>query len=200
MSTAIHTRPAAIDVGLTILAAREQFRDDYGRRRDPIHEDRLLWRAQSFRHVVHLLPGQTVLNLGAGDGLFTSQLLKVSRGENPITAVRFRSQPETFPSLSGVEILRAGSFPGALQGRKFDLICGMDLVDRRNCDRFLSVVFSLLKPGGHVVFYESNPQNPILKARRLFDRNDQRRLLSASDLKTRFAQAGFTSTLAIYND
>ena len=39
------------------LAVRERYRDDYWRKHDPIAADRLLWRAQAFRHIVHLLPG-----------------------------------------------------------------------------------------------------------------------------------------------
>jgi dolichol-phosphate mannosyltransferase len=57
------------------LAARERYRDEYWRKHDPIAEDRLLWRAQAFRHTVHLLPGQTILELGCGEGLFTHALL-----------------------------------------------------------------------------------------------------------------------------
>src|SRR5258708_17952377 len=68
------------------LAMRERYRDDYWRNNDPINEDRLLWRAQTFRHAVHLLPGQTILELGCGVGLFTRTLIRVTRGGNPITA------------------------------------------------------------------------------------------------------------------
>lgn len=71
------------------LGIREQYRDQYWQNRDPIAADRLLWRAQTFRHIVHLLPNQTILELGSGQGLFTRQLLQVTRGENPITTVTF---------------------------------------------------------------------------------------------------------------
>src|SRR5215510_13934875 len=74
-----------------IFAAREQYRDHYLRSRDPISEDRMLWRAQTFRHLMHLLPGQTILELGCGQATFTSQLARASRGENPITALTFIS-------------------------------------------------------------------------------------------------------------
>ena len=76
-----------------MLALREQYRDRYTKQRDPLSSDRLLWRAQSFRHLVHLLPGQTVLELGCGEGLFTRQLYRVSRGQNPITAITLLSRP-----------------------------------------------------------------------------------------------------------
>ena len=92
------------------LAIREQYRDRYLQQRDPIAEDRMLWRAQTFRHIVHLLPGQTILELGCGEGIFTRQLARVSRGENPITAVRCTAdgrRPANLPEL--VQFLTASS-------------------------------------------------------------------------------------------
>src|ERR1700741_4720344 len=75
---------------ISTLAIRERYRDEYWQKHDPIVHDRLLWRAQTFRHTVHLLPGQTILELGCGELRLTEALLRVSRGENPITAVTFQ--------------------------------------------------------------------------------------------------------------
>src|SRR5215470_7074301 len=82
------------------LALRERVREIYWKRRDPIIEDRLLWRAQTFRHVMHLLPGQNILEIGCGDGAFSRQLAKVTRGECPLTALTFDAaeRPRGFPS------------------------------------------------------------------------------------------------------
>src|ERR1700757_4926320 len=71
------------------LALRERVRETYWKRRDPIIDDRMLWRAQTFRHVMHVLPGQNILEIGCGDGAFTRQLAKVTRGECPLTTVTF---------------------------------------------------------------------------------------------------------------
>src|SRR5437762_2669572 len=89
--------PEASSSLVSILAIRERYRDGYWRKRDPIINDRLLWRAQTFRHTVHLLPGQTILELGCGELRLTRALLQVSRGENPITAVTFQSSSSAFP-------------------------------------------------------------------------------------------------------
>jgi dolichol-phosphate mannosyltransferase len=96
------------------LAMRERLRDDYRRHRDPIAGGRMLWRAQSLRQLVHLLPGQTILELGSGDGTFTAQLAALTRGENPITAVTFLNAAPTGAAPPGVESLLARDLPGDL--------------------------------------------------------------------------------------
>ncbi|MBD2343410.1 glycosyltransferase [Anabaena subtropica] len=187
-----------------ILSIREQYRDSYWLKRDPIYQDRLLWRAQSFRHMVHLLPGQTILEIGCGQGLFTQQLVKVSRAENPITAVTFTeiARPEKLSQC--VEFINAYSIPGELQEKRFDFIVAMDLLDKRNCPWFLQNVYELLKPGGQVIFYESNPWNVVLKCRRFITQflgnKDPRQLLSRPELYELISEIGFIRVFAIYND
>lgn len=187
------------------LGLREQYRDQYWLTRDPIYHDRLLWRAQSFRHMVHLLPRQSILELGCGQGLLTRQLVRVSRGENPITSVSFRpdgARPDQLPEA--VEFLSVTSLPSALAGRCYDFVIATDLLDQRNCAWFLQHVYELLKPGGQVIFYESNPWNAVLKLRqsvtRYFGQADPRRLLSRPALYELMSEVGFIRVFAVYND
>jgi dolichol-phosphate mannosyltransferase len=187
-----------------LLAQREQFRDRYREQRDPIAHDRLLWRAQTLRHLLHLLPGETILELGCGNGWFTRQLHKVSRGQNPITAVTFDPSAQPPADLpAGVEFLAIDSLD-ALAGRQFSFIVSMDLLDESNCAALLQQSYELLKPGGQVLFYESNPWNPVLKLRRLFGRligrRDPRRLLSRPQLYELISELGFIRVFAVYND
>ena len=189
----------------TTLAIRERHREWYLRERDPIAADRMLWRAQTFRHLVHLLPGQSILEVGCGRGVFTRQLAKVTRGENPITAVSFEPtlapQPDFEPPVVHV---RAETFPGPLVGRQFDLVVGMDLLDRRYCGETLQRVHDLLKPGGQVVFYQSNPWNPVLRVRRflgsLVRSRDPRALVSRPQLYELMSEVGFIRVFAVFND
>jgi dolichol-phosphate mannosyltransferase len=188
-----------------ILAIREQYRDEYWRKRDPIVHDRLLWRAQTFRHTVHLLPGQTILELGCGELQLTRALLQVSRGENRITAVTFQSSA---PDLSGpdsnVEFLQLADLADSLKGRRFDCIVAMDLLDRSNSSELLEIVHELLVPGGEMVFYESNPWNPAYKLRgmllRLLGKRDPRNLINRPNLYELLSEIGFVRIYAVFND
>ena len=183
------------------LSVREQYRDRYWLKRDPIYRDRLLWRAQSFRHMVHLLPGQTILELGCGCGLFTQQLVQVSRGENLITAVTFNPEgdrPDTLPI--SVQFVNAPLQSEALGTQQFDFIVAMDLLDGNNCAWFLQNVYELLKPGGQVLFYESNPWNLALRLRGWLGQKDPRRLLSRPKLYELLSELGFIRVFAIFND
>lgn len=187
------------------LSLRERYRDEYLRRRDPIAADRMLWRAQAFRHLVHLLPGRTILELGCGQGAFTRSLVQVSRAENPVAAVTFDGDARRPAGLTApAEFLKASSLPGPLAGRRFDYVVAIDLLDRRNCAALLRKAYELLNPGGEVVFYQSNPWNVVLKARRLLSRlsgrQDPRLLLSRPQLYELMSEIGFIRVFSIYND
>jgi hypothetical protein len=61
---------------IATLPLRQRHRDDYRRTRDPICKDRLLWRAQTFRDAVPLMPGQSKLACGDGRLKIVYDLLK----------------------------------------------------------------------------------------------------------------------------
>lgn len=196
---------SAVDQDSDALRLRETYREDYWLRRDPIYSDRLLWRAQTFRHLVHLLPGETILELGCGRGLFTKALEKVTDGMNPITAVSFNpTASDPGDGSPSVEFRTVSSLPGDLDGETFDFVVAMDLLDRRNCAWFVQRVRDLLKPGGQVLLYESNPWNVVLKLRRTLSRavgsGDERHLLSRDALYELLSEIGFIRVFAVYND
>lgn len=196
---------SSVDLLSGTLALRERVRDAYWKRRDPIIEDRMLWRAQTFRHVMHLLPGQSILEIGCGDGAFTRQLAKVTRGECPLTTVTFdvdSERPSGFPPC--VEFLASPSLPGVLEGRYFGFIIAHDMLDKRNAAWLLQQILALLTPGGRVLFYESNPWNIIRRFRQslgyLVGHRDPRLLLNRPELYELLSELGFIRIFAVYND
>lgn len=191
---------AASDRIIHTLAEREEFRERYQRERDPIAGDRLLWRAQTLRHMVHLLPGQSILEMGSGDGAFARALTRVSRGRNPVSAASFLRPTAPINLPPNVESIFLEQLPGELTGRTFDFLVARDLLDRRNCATVLQYVHELLNPGGQVLFYESNPWNVLLKVRRTLSGHDPRQLLSRTQLYELMSELGFIRVFAVYND
>jgi SAM-dependent methyltransferase len=151
------------------IAARERLTEAYWSRRDPINEDRLFWRAQTVRHTFHVLPGQSILELGCGSGRLTSALVAATRGECPITAASFsRFNHAGLTSLDReVELIVLDSFPGELRGRTFDYIVASNVLDLGNTAWMLKETQHLLRPGGRLLFFEANPWNPVFQIRRL---------------------------------
>ena len=93
--------------------------------------------------------------------------------------------------------------PFALVSVVFALLV-MDLLDRSNSSELLQIVYELLTPGGEMVFYESNPWNPMHKLRglalRLAGKRDPRSLINRPGLYELLSEIGFIRIYAVFND
>src|SRR4051794_37171908 len=80
----------------------------------------------------------------------------------------------------------------------------MDLLLRCPSSENVGQLQELLSPGGEVVFFESNPWNVMLKARRavarLFGRRDPRTLVSRPQLYELMSEVGFIRVFAVFTD
>jgi SAM-dependent methyltransferase len=183
------------------IASRERVSDWYWSVKDPINRDRVLWRAQTARHLLHILPGERILELGCGSGQMTRALLAVTRQECPIVAATFDHSADVGAlqrSCPSVEIVPLTGFPGELAGRQFDYVIGGNLLDLRNGPGVLREVMTLLRTGGKLLFFESNPWNPLFRIRRLMAgvlpfmrRGDERALPSQRQLYELLSEIGF---------
>ena len=144
------------------LRQMERSREGYWRRFPYTSPVKLRWRALTVRHCFHVLPGESILELGAGSGLWTEHLTEVLRGENPITAAVFnrdfaeqaaaRQLPNTtFALIDRLDELRAESF---------DYIVGTAILCHTAYAENLAALYRLLKPGGQLLFFEANYWNP----------------------------------------
>ncbi len=165
----------------------------------------MLWRAQTFRHMVHLLPGQTILELGCGEGIFTRQLVRcrAARIRSPPsrslpTPTGRRTCPPEVAFLTRVAARAAGG--QALRLHRGDGPPGPAQLRHR----LLQNVYDLLKPGGQVLFYESNPGTSCSSsAAPCLDSSGgaiPAHLLSRPQLYELISEIGFIRVFAVYND
>jgi len=183
------------------LARLENYAADYRQRRDPIAAERTVWQAHIFRHLVHLLPGETILEIGSGDGEFTRALVAMTRGRNPLLAVTATNRPSDIPN---VEWLTIDSLPGPIGDRRFQYVVGQNVLDRDTVSYLLGHVFALLEDGGRVILIESNPWNPMVVARRglrrLVRRPNAQSPLSRIQLYELLSEIGFIRVSARFTD
>lgn len=139
---------------------------------DPFVDLRVEWRASMMRHLFHILPGQSILEIGAGNGRFTQALSAVTRNECKITAAVFSPEyegeiRERVDVHSNIDVVYIDSFPGTLRGKKFDYVIANHLLGTKLRNLFLYMVKSFIKPGGGLLLFEPNPWNPYLQIRRI---------------------------------
>jgi len=154
------------------LAGQEKARTHYWNTYDPFIDMRLGWRASVYRHLFHILPGKSILEIGAGDGRFTHALVRMTKEECPITAVVFDLESEAAlkamaKDYSVIKVIRVDTFPGQLEADAFDYVIAHHMLENETRNLFLLNLKQLIKPGGGVLLFEPNPWNPYFRVRRL---------------------------------
>lgn len=141
------------------LREMERTREAYWLRYPGTSPTKLRWRALTVRHAFHVLPGESILELGAGSGLWTQHLSDVLRGENPITAAVFNAElaeEAERKQLQNVTVARLED----LEPESFDYIVGTAILCHDAYAENLHALHRLLKPGGELLFFEANYWNP----------------------------------------
>lgn len=153
------------------------------------------------RHLFHLCPENSILELGAGSGQWTLEISSITKNCNPICAVTF--DEKLFKNIvqagmpANVESLHLEEFPGKLAGRRFDFIVGYHLLTDKNCGQLFSQLKKLLNPGGQILFFETNPWNPYYRIRKILTslmflkRRKEPESLNRMDLLTLVSEAGY---------
>jgi dolichol-phosphate mannosyltransferase len=151
------------------LQQMERTREAYWLRHASTSPIKLRWRAVTVRHCFHVLPGESILELGAGSGLWTDHLSSVLRAENPITAAVFNrelAERATERRLPNTEIALLDDLE-ALPSESFDYVVGTAILCHDRYAENLRHIHRLLKPGGQLLFFEANYWNPQVLAKSL---------------------------------
>ena len=122
---------------------------------------KLRWRALTVRHSFHVLPGESILELGAGSGLWTEHLSAVLRGQNPITAAVFNDEfVASHREIPNAAFVRITDLAKDLPAGSFDYVVGTAILCHDLYPQNLRAILRLLKPGGQILFFEANYWNP----------------------------------------
>jgi dolichol-phosphate mannosyltransferase len=143
------------------LLEMERCRELYWLRQSQIAPFKLRWRASTVRHSFHVLPGETILELGAGSGLWTEHLSNVLRGQNPITAAIFNDEfVDSHRDVKNATFVKIHDLANDLPAESFDYIVGTAILCHDLYPQNLQAILRLLKPGGQLLFFEANYWNP----------------------------------------
>lgn len=142
------------------LAAMERTREAYWRAHPATSPIKLRWRALNVRHAFHVLPGESILEFGAGSGLWTKHLSSVLRGQNPITAAYFNDHLAPAGEIPSARFVKVENLANDLPAGSFDYVVGTTILCHNAYDYNLRAIQRLLKPGGQILFFEPNYWNP----------------------------------------
>ena len=124
---------------------------------------KLRWRALAVRHSFHVLPGESILDLGAGAVSGPSTWRPCFAGKLPSPAAVFNEDlwgpPRagrfpTRPSCTSTDLARD------LPAESFDYVVGTAILCHDAYGLNLKQIHRLLKPGGELLFFEANFWNP----------------------------------------
>jgi dolichol-phosphate mannosyltransferase len=145
----------------------ERSREAYWLRYPATSPTRLRWRANAARHTLHIAPGETVLELGAGSGIWTEHLASVLGQASPITAAVFNAdlaEQARAKHLAATNVVTVSEESG-LVPEAYDYVVGTAMLSHHRWRENLAWIVRLLKPGGQMLFLEANYWNPQVFAK-----------------------------------
>ena len=145
------------------LREMERRREAYWLRYPGSSPFKLHWRAAAVRHCFHVLPGESILEIGAGSGLWTEHLSEVLRGENPISTAVFNddlARSGEAKAIANATFLKVDDLSNDLPPQSFDYVVGTGILCHNEYPAHLEQIHRLLRPGGQMLFFEANHLNP----------------------------------------
>ncbi len=127
---------------------------------------RAFWVAKS----LPVLPGQKVLELGAGSGIWTEHLAVVLDGLTTITAAVFNrdlANVAQSKSLPNTDFICIEDIQSAFPPESFDCVVGTHILTDELWPSTLEFAYRCLKPGGQFMFFARNASNPFARMRKV---------------------------------
>src|SRR5262249_46263643 len=139
----------------TILQILEREREAQWRPGSEAVRLKVHWGAQAVKHRLHVLPGETILELGGGRGFLTQQLQHVLQEENPITSAVFSKdlvEQALARGIPGATFLYVVDLRSDVAPVQFDYVIGSGMLWHRRLPEALALIHRVLKPGGEILF------------------------------------------------
>jgi dolichol-phosphate mannosyltransferase len=141
-------------------------------------------QGSAVRHLLHVLPGDTVLVLGPGTAEWCNAVARAVKtgvkvtaaffGADTLEAARPRLHPSVTPCL--VECLSSD-----LPSEGFDWIVGLRMLFHERFPEALEQVHRLLGPGGQMLFFEENYRSPMRRAGRFLSLSREARSFASPE-------------------
>jgi ubiquinone/menaquinone biosynthesis C-methylase UbiE len=187
-----------------VLAAQEVRREQRTTRWPESWRMKLRWRAQAMRHFFHVVPGERILEIGAGSGLWTELIARELRFENPVTAAVFSegfAEQLRSKQIPNTTVVRVRDLESDLPSGSFDYVIGSSIALHEELPALLARVHRLLKPGGQVLFIEANVRFPGRRLWQSLKRIGGKGFHAPADqLVHAFSHQGFTHITALPYD
>lgn len=106
-----------------------------------------------------VLPGRTILEIGAGGGVWTEHLSSVLAGQNPLTAAVFNqdlARKAHSRNLPDTKVVWVDELQSAFSQESFDYVVATEILADELCPAALEATFHYLKPGGQFLFFAPN--------------------------------------------
>lgn len=113
---------------------------------------------------------KTILEVGCGTGLFTGRLAEVlpnaSITASDVYPAMLQFAQDRVGHRSNVRVVQYDAEEVLSEDERYDIVCGVDLIHHLdNPVKAMTNWLKCVKPGAALLFFESNPRNPILYLR-----------------------------------
>ena len=174
----------------------------------PQYDDENAGKLRSVQRKAHIAadwitrrcPGNCrILEIGCGTGLFTASLASRLTGATVLATDAFQPMldlaAKRLARLKNVSLVKQDASEPIQLDSKVDIVCGVDVIHHIEFpEKAMAEWRKVTRPGGHLVFLETNPLNPILFMR-LRNRPEEKRLClnRPANLRNWCRAAGWTN-------